>query len=74
MFKVLKEKYHTNLPNFLSEKVILVPGDITCENLGVKDSSLKEQMWRDVEVVVNAAASTNFNERYTNFSLTNDAL
>lgn len=64
MFKVLKEKYHTNLQNFLSEKVILVPGDITCENLGVKDSCLKEDMWGDVEVVVNTAASTNFFERY----------
>ncbi|KAL7597130.1 hypothetical protein Lser_V15G28419 [Lactuca serriola] len=64
LFKVLKEKYHTNLQNFLSEKVILVPGDITCENLGVKDSCLKEDMWGDVEVVVNTAASTNFFERY----------
>ncbi|CAH1429769.1 unnamed protein product [Lactuca virosa] len=64
LFKVLKEKYHTKLQNFLSEKVILVPGDITCENLGVKDSCLKEDMWRDVEVVVNSAASTDFYERY----------
>ncbi|CAI9262926.1 unnamed protein product [Lactuca saligna] len=64
LFKVLKEKYHTNLQNFLSEKVILVPGDITCENLGVKESFLKEDMWRDVEVIVNTAASTNFRERY----------
>ncbi|KAL4592063.1 hypothetical protein LXL04_005043 [Taraxacum kok-saghyz] len=64
LFKVLKEKYNTNLQTFLSEKVILVPGDITCENLGMKDSFMKEQMWRDVEVVVNAAASTKFHERY----------
>ncbi|CAI9262922.1 unnamed protein product [Lactuca saligna] len=64
LFKVMKEKYHTNLQSFLSEKVILVPGDITCENLGIKDSCLKEDMWRDVEVVVNTAASTNFFERY----------
>ncbi|KAI3791816.1 hypothetical protein L2E82_05679 [Cichorium intybus] len=70
LFKVLKEKYDTNLQKFLAEKVIPVAGDITCENLGVKDSSLREEMWRDVDVVVNAAASTNFHERYILCTLT----
>ncbi|KAI7756529.1 hypothetical protein M8C21_013358, partial [Ambrosia artemisiifolia] len=64
LFKVLKEKYGTNLQSFLSEKVIPVAGDITFENLGVKDSNLIQEMWRDIDVVVNVAATTNFDERY----------
>ncbi|KAK1435078.1 hypothetical protein QVD17_00838 [Tagetes erecta] len=64
LFKLLKEKHGTNLQPFLAEKVTLVAGDITCEDLGVQDSSLKAEMWRDVDVVVNAAATTNFDERY----------
>lgn len=67
LFKVLKEKYGTNLQSFLSEKVIPVAGDITYENLGVKDSNLIEEMWQNVDVVVNVAATTNFDERYNYF-------
>ncbi|KAI5666651.1 hypothetical protein M9H77_16504 [Catharanthus roseus] len=64
LFKVVKEKYGTNLNSVISEKVTVVAGDITCDNLGVKDSSLLEEMWREVDVVVNLAATTNFDERY----------
>lgn len=49
----------------ISEKVTLVPGDITCEKyLGVKESNLAEEMMREVDIVVNLAATTNFDERY----------
>ncbi|PWA27324.1 alcohol-forming fatty acyl-CoA reductase [Artemisia annua] len=65
LFKILKEKYGTNLQSFLSEKVTPVAGDITYENLGVTDSDLIQEMWRDVDVVVNVAATTNFDERCT---------
>ncbi|KAM0068398.1 putative oxidoreductase [Helianthus debilis subsp. tardiflorus] len=64
LFKVLKEKYGTNLQSFLSKKVIPIAGDITCENLGVKDYNLVEEMLGDIDVVVNVAATTNFDERY----------
>ncbi|KAG5566555.1 hypothetical protein RHGRI_002194 [Rhododendron griersonianum] len=64
LFRVLREKLGGNLNSLISEKVTLVPGDITCENLGVKDPNLEEEMWREVDVVVNLAATTNFDERY----------
>ncbi|KAL8217144.1 hypothetical protein R6Q57_023981 [Mikania cordata] len=63
LFKVLKEKHGPNLQKFLSEKVTAVAGDITCEDLGVQDPSLKAQMFKEIDVVVNAAATTNFDER-----------
>lgn len=64
MFKLLKETHGENLQKFLSEKVTPVAGDITYEDMGIQDSTLKEEMWRDIDVVVNVAASTNFDERY----------
>ncbi|KAK4760567.1 hypothetical protein SAY87_005460 [Trapa incisa] len=65
LFRVLKEKLGAvKLNALISEKVVMVPGDITCEDLGVKDSFLIEQMWSQVDVVVNLAATTNFDERY----------
>ncbi|KAL7202218.1 hypothetical protein ACSBR1_033818 [Camellia fascicularis] len=64
LFRVLREKLGANLNSLISEKVTPVAGDITCKNLGVKDSNLVEEMWREVDVVVNLAATTNFEERY----------
>ncbi|CAA2966141.1 alcohol-forming fatty acyl- reductase-like [Olea europaea subsp. europaea] len=64
LFRVLKEKCGRNLNSFISQKVVVVPGDIACENLGVKDTDLLKEMWKEVDVVVNLAATTNFDERY----------
>ncbi|XP_059627501.1 alcohol-forming fatty acyl-CoA reductase-like [Cornus florida] len=65
LFRVLKEKWGANLNSFISKKVVPVAGDITCsENLGVEDTNLVEEMWREVDVIVNLAATTNFDERY----------
>ncbi|KAK2965967.1 hypothetical protein RJ640_018322 [Escallonia rubra] len=64
LFRVLKEKQGANLSSLISQKLTPVAGDITYKNLGVKDPQLLEEMWRDVDVVVNLAATTNFDERY----------
>ncbi|PSR86500.1 Alcohol-forming fatty acyl-CoA reductase [Actinidia chinensis var. chinensis] len=64
LFRVLRELLGANLSSLISEKITPVAGDITCENLGVKDSNLVEEMWKEVDVVVNLAATTNFDERY----------
>ncbi|XP_074331505.1 alcohol-forming fatty acyl-CoA reductase-like isoform X3 [Apium graveolens] len=32
--------------------------------MGVKDLTILEEIWRDVDIVVNIAATTNFDERY----------
>ncbi|XAR59675.1 Alcohol-forming fatty acyl-CoA reductase [Bertholletia excelsa] len=64
IFRVVREKHGANLNSFLSEKVSPVGGDISRERLGVKDTNLVEEMWREVDIVVNIAATTNFDERY----------
>ncbi|KAF8395374.1 hypothetical protein HHK36_019320 [Tetracentron sinense] len=64
LFRVLRKKYGASFDSFISGKVILVPGDIACENLGVKDSDLREELWGEIDIVVNLAATTKFDERY----------
>ncbi|XP_021901385.1 fatty acyl-CoA reductase 3-like [Carica papaya] len=64
LFRVVKEKWGANLNSLISEKISLVPGDISCEDLGLKDSSLIEEMKNEVDLIVNLAANTNFDERY----------
>ena len=65
LFKLLKQKMNTNFECFISEKVTVVPGDITHKDLGIKDSNLEEELLRDVDVIVNLAATTKFIERYS---------
>ncbi|XP_019198998.1 PREDICTED: fatty acyl-CoA reductase 3-like [Ipomoea nil] len=64
LFKVVKEKYGEKLNNIISEKVSVVAGDVSCEKMGVKDSHLLDQMQREVDIMVNLAATTDFYERY----------
>ncbi|XP_074268160.1 alcohol-forming fatty acyl-CoA reductase-like [Silene latifolia] len=64
LFDVLKQKMGANFNSFISEKVTVVPGDITLEDLTIKDLKLKEELWRDIDIIINLAAITNFNERY----------
>ncbi|KAJ4832198.1 hypothetical protein Tsubulata_009024 [Turnera subulata] len=65
LFRVLKEKWSSDFNSFISEKIVLVPGDISLdENLGVKNPNLREEMWSQLDVIINLAATTNFDERY----------
>jgi len=49
--------------SFISEKVLAVAGDVSLENLGLKDLNLREKMWEDIDIIVHAAAATKFDER-----------
>lgn len=65
LFKVLRENIgEENLNTLLSEKVVPVAGDISTDCFGVKDSNLRERMQQEIDIVVNVAATTNFDERY----------
>ncbi|XP_077235828.1 alcohol-forming fatty acyl-CoA reductase-like isoform X2 [Tasmannia lanceolata] len=64
VFRLLREKYGEGFYAFIWDKVTPVSGDIAYENLGIKDISLKEEMWREISVILNVAATTNFAERY----------
>lgn len=64
VFTVLREKLGKDFDSFITNKVIPIVGDITCENLGVSNSDVREEIWREVDIIVNVAATTNFDERY----------
>ncbi|KAL5056165.1 hypothetical protein RYX36_036847 [Vicia faba] len=64
LFKLLKEKLGPKISTLLSEKLTLVPGDISLEDLGLEDSILKEEIYYQTDVIINLAANTNFDERY----------
>jgi len=42
----------------------VVPGDVTFDDLGLKDSILREDISSQTDVIINLAATTNFDERY----------
>ncbi|KAJ4962673.1 hypothetical protein NE237_022612 [Protea cynaroides] len=64
VFKVLKEEHGTCFNSFISNKVTAVAGDISFENLGIKYSTLKEEMWEEINFIFNVAGNTTFDERY----------
>ncbi|KAB1227266.1 Fatty acyl-CoA reductase 3 [Morella rubra] len=64
LFRVLKEKWGPNFSASISQKVTVLPGDLCQEDLGLKDSMLREEMRNQVDFVINLAATTNFDERY----------
>lgn len=47
----------------MEDKVLAVAGNIMENNLGIKDMNLLDTMVANVNIVVNAAATTNFIER-----------
>lgn len=64
LFKLLKENMGSKFKSFISEKVTMVAGDISHEDLNLKESILKDEIFNQTEVIVNLAATTNFDERY----------
>ncbi|KAJ1440656.1 hypothetical protein SESBI_01722 [Sesbania bispinosa] len=64
LFRLLKENLGAKFNTFVSEKLTLVPGDISQEDLNLKDSILLEEICNQTNVIVNLAATTNFRERY----------
>ncbi|KAF5744861.1 fatty acyl-CoA reductase 3 [Tripterygium wilfordii] len=65
LFRIVRERWGTeNFNTFLNEKVIAVVGDVSSNNLGINDSNLREEMWREIDFIINSAATTRFDERY----------
>ncbi|XP_022152881.1 alcohol-forming fatty acyl-CoA reductase-like isoform X1 [Momordica charantia] len=66
LFRVLKEKWRANFGSMISEKVVAVAGDISDERLLVLEESakLRQELYSQINVIVNLAATTNFDERY----------
>ncbi|MED6152902.1 hypothetical protein PIB30_096394, partial [Stylosanthes scabra] len=64
LFRLLKEKLGPRFTSFVSGKLVAVPGDISQENLNLKNI-FEEEIYNQTDVVVNVAGTTRFDERYT---------
>nr|VDC87161.1 unnamed protein product [Brassica oleracea] len=66
LFRVLRKNVGDECLNALiSEKVVPIPGDISLNNMGViRDSNLLQDMMQEIDIIVNSAATTRFDERY----------
>ncbi|KAK7263376.1 hypothetical protein RJT34_30965 [Clitoria ternatea] len=64
LFRLLKEKLGAKFNSFVSEKLTLVPGDISQEDFNLKDPILRQQILNQIDCIVNLAATTSFDERY----------
>ncbi|KAG2333531.1 hypothetical protein Bca4012_016865 [Brassica carinata] len=65
LFRVLRKNVgDESLSALISEKVVPVPGDISLNNMGVSDFNLLQDMMQEIEIIVNSAATTRFDERY----------
>jgi alcohol-forming fatty acyl-CoA reductase len=65
LFGLLRETHGKRFQSFIQEKIVPLAGDIIYENLGVEGSALRE-MTKELNVIVNGAATTNFYERFVN--------
>jgi fatty acyl-CoA reductase len=63
LFRIVREKWGANLDSFISDKVMAVLGDVSYENLGIKDSKLRNDMWKEIDIILNSTATTTFDER-----------
>jgi fatty acyl-CoA reductase len=64
LYSLLREKHGDDgFQQLIQEKVVALAGDITHENLGL-EAPVVEELAKDIDTIVNIAATTNFYERY----------
>ena len=64
LFRVLKEECGEDFESIISSRVVPILGDVGYENFGIVDAQLRQQMWQEINIIVNSAATTRFDERY----------
>lgn len=63
IFCLLKERHGKGgFELFVEEKIVALAGDVIHENLGL-DAPRLEELAKEVDIIVNGAATTNFYER-----------
>ncbi|KAI5013874.1 hypothetical protein ZWY2020_051269 [Hordeum vulgare] len=60
LFGLVRQKHGDGFESFMRDKIVPLAGDVTLEDFGVHEETLKEEL----DVIVNVAATTSFYERY----------
>lgn len=63
LFKELREIHGNEFQEFMSKRLIPVAGDMTKQNLGI-EKDMVDVLTKEVDIIVSAAATTTFDERY----------
>ncbi|CAN6991896.1 unnamed protein product [Brassica rapa subsp. trilocularis] len=63
LFKNLRETHGASYMSFMLDKLVPVTGNICDSNIGLQTDSA-EEIAKEVDVIINSAANTTFNERY----------
>lgn len=63
LFQSLQEIHGKNYLDFMLEKIIPVLGDVRETGIGIK-SEIAEKIAEEVDIIVNSAANTTFDERF----------
>ncbi|KAI3743297.1 hypothetical protein L1987_61003 [Smallanthus sonchifolius] len=63
LFKSLQQAYGKSYQSFMLSKLVPVTGNVCESNLGL-DEDTAEVIAKDVDIIVNSAANTTFDERY----------
>ncbi|KAL7127131.1 hypothetical protein ABFS83_14G234700 [Erythranthe nasuta] len=65
LFGVLREELgDEEFDSTIRSKVVPVSGDVSLQNLGIVDSQFRQDLWHQIDIIVNSAATTKFDERY----------
>ncbi|XP_066326790.1 fatty acyl-CoA reductase 1-like [Miscanthus floridulus] len=63
LFSLLRDNYGEGFDLFIQEKLVPLAGDITNEGLGLEPPTF-DDLAKEMDVIVNIAATTNFYQRY----------
>ncbi|KAI4986903.1 hypothetical protein ZWY2020_019533 [Hordeum vulgare] len=63
IFQLLKKNHGVGFDNFIEEKICPLAGDVMHEGFGLNSAKLSN-LYKNIDIIVNGAATTNFTERY----------
>ncbi|KAI3472690.1 hypothetical protein Pfo_030879 [Paulownia fortunei] len=64
LFRVLRDKWGANVTSLLSSKVIPVSEIVSRQKLGIINAELIDDMWGEIDFIINSAATIKYDERY----------
>ncbi|XP_068496324.1 fatty acyl-CoA reductase 1-like isoform X2 [Phaseolus vulgaris] len=64
LFRVLRDQWGKDFDSFISKKIVVISGDVSLHNFGMEDEQLKIKMIEEINIFMNFAATTKFDERF----------
>lgn len=71
LFDVLRARHGADFLSFIEEKTSPLAGDVAHQNLGLENARA-EQLFQEIDIIINGAATTNFNERCVHACMSRD--